>query len=250
MERASSAINLGIVCLANRWLERRWSTVRGTTTELRLPGRSGDCLTQVSPEYHVDYGEVPLAARDLGQAGWSESASASGASVVMEQAGDGVYLRSETFLSHQRPGMVRQMELTNTGAAPVRITRLATEILPLDRAVFPPLNTCRAKVDLEGNSGPNSLYYRALGGIRGTILIGSGHPEGFALYEPHPSFCAPVWVGEYQLGPGKSWAPPCSTLFWTPETPHEAPATGLEGLHADWMAHRFPGDCSGIALEQ
>ena len=242
MERARTAINMGVVSLANHWLERRWSAVRGTTTELRLPGRSGDCLTQISPEYHVDYGLKPMAARDLGDVGWSESSSASGASIVMEQAGAGVYLRLETFLSHQRPGMVRQMELTNTSRVSVTITRLAVEILPLKKEELPVLEACRASVETKEDSGYGYLYYRALGGIRDTILIGSSQPEGFALYEPHPAFCAPIWTGECQLGPGKSWAPPISALFWIGEGPGEAPVSDLEGLHADWMTHRVPGE--------
>ena len=247
MNRAVARIDMGVVRLSNQWLERRWSAASGATTELRLPGPSGDCLTRISPEYHVDYGPVPLAARDLGEVGWSESGSASGASITLEQAGDGVYLRLETFLSHTRPGMVRQMELTNTGLDPITIPRVAVDILPLCKEEFPILKTGWEGAEIGGLPGARQLHYRALGGIRGAILIGSGQTEGFALYDPHPAFCAPLWVGDYRLPPGKTWFPPCSALFWVPEAPQEAPVSELEGLHSDWKAHGTRGGSEDLS---
>lgn len=230
--KSRAAIEPGVVRLSNRWMERRWSTFTGATTELHLGPAGGDCLTRKSPEYHVDYGDRPLAVTDIGDVSWSDHSDARGASIALEQAGPGISLRLETFMPHGQPGIVRQLSLTNTGAEAVQVTRLAPEILPLKPRRFRVLTQDEVVAPL----GTRSVCYRALRDGEQTIWFGGLQSGGFALFTPNPAYCAVVWTGSYTLAPGKTWKAPPAFFFVAMGgcAPDTAPAM-LEAFHQPWL---------------
>jgi hypothetical protein len=223
-------------------LTRRWSAFTGATSELHTIGKRDDWLTAKSPELHIDYGERPIAIPDLGDIAWSEAVSQQGASIRLEAAAPCIHVRLETFLSNHRPGMVRSLEITNTGSETTSLSRVAAEVLPMDPAQVQPVEAAPLEVPFEG--APH--FYRVLGGDAGAVWLGGPQPEGFALFHPNPKFCATVWTGNQPLAPGQTWkAPPATVLLaTTADAAHVLPA--MNHLHAEWSEH-VQSDAGGNA---
>lgn len=234
VERAYARIEKGLVRLGNAWMERRWSAFLGTTTELRVPAGGVDCLSRKSPEFHVDYGNRPLAAMDLGDLNWSESVDDLGAAVTLDLQGPGVAIRLETCLYHRAPGLVRQLSVTNTGGESVAITRAAAEVLPLDPDRFLS-RSVQGEAEFSLMAAGEPVHYAGLRGAEGQFLLGAFRRARFALFHPNPAYCAPVWEGSVSLGPGKTWQAPPVCLYWL-SSAGPAPSEALQAFHRQWEA--------------
>lgn len=233
MKRASATIDKGVVRLGNAWLERRWSAFLGTTTELRRQPAWHDCLARQSPEFHVDYGSRPLAAPDLGDISWSETTDAFGASVVLELQGPGVALRLETYLFNQCPGMLRLLSITNTGASAIPVTRAAAEVLPLQSNRYASASI-QGEAELSLMACGEPMYYVALRSGSDAFLLGACQKARFALFHPHPAYCAPVWEGSVPLQPGRTWQAPPVALLWVPDATSADLSAELGAFHRCW----------------
>lgn len=233
MKRAYARIDKGVVRLGNAWLERRWSAFLGTTTELRLGPGGEDCLARRSPEFHVDYGSRPLAAPDLGDVNWSESADAFGTAVVLELQGPGVALRLETYLFHRCPGMIRTLSITNTGVSAIPVTRAAADVLPLQPDRYSS-RSIQGEAELSLVACGEPMYYVALRGTGDAFLLGACQKARFALFHPNPSYCAPVWEGSVPLAPGRTWQAPPVSLFWAADAATRDLTGALEEFHRRW----------------
>lgn len=234
MPRAQAAISTGIVRLGNAAIERRWSTYTGATTELLLNHASQDYLTRKSPEFHIDYGERPLAVTDLGDVSWSESCDSFGASVTLEQHGPDIGIRLKTQLAHEAPWMVRELQITNTGDTTVTITRVAADVLPVDVLRFSP-----AQRDVRTEfCSPETLRYAVLNHSGAGLLLGAPEDHSIALFDPNPKFCAPVWTGSQPVAPGKTWAAPPVGLFWVKDLTAPGLGADLERMHTEWQTYR------------
>lgn len=235
MDRAYAHIEKGVIRLGNAWLERRWSSFLGTTTELRLRPGDRDCLVQKSPEFHLDYGDRPLAAMDLGDLNWSESVDTHGAAVALDMQGPGVAVRLETYLFHKCPGMVRTLSVTNTGGEPVTLTRAAAEVVPLDGDHYE-TRSAHGDAEFQLMVFGEPVHYAALRGTSGAFLLGACRRARFALFHPHPAYCAPVWEGSVALYPGRTWQAPQAILFWSPAGAAADLAEELSRFHRQWEA--------------
>lgn len=239
MDRAQALIRTGFVQLSNPWMERRWSTLLGATTELTLSGSPrGDCLTRKSPEFHLDFGGKPYAVHDLGETNWSEKSDHHGCTLTMTQSATALSLRLDNFMAHRSPGMVRQLEILNRSQSTVRLSRVAVEILPLDPEQF------RTPSASDGNdAAPENIFaqndrrYCALTSQAGTLILESPQPTEFSLFTPNPQYCAVVWKGTLDLAPRAVWKSPRSTLFWASGNQLEHIESNLDILRADWNSH-------------
>ncbi len=238
MNRAEARIDTGVARLTNRWMERRWATYTGATTELHLTGVDGDALTRKSPEFHIDCGERAIAVSDCTDLAWSEAVDQHGASLSLAMRSPGLFIRLETFIAHQSPGMVRQLQLFNTSHAALTITRVAAEILPLDPDTFSPNGITENRTrDLAGRAG-ETRYLAHVTAPAGALLLGTNQPDGFALFAPNPRYCASVWTGYEEIAPGKAWTPPPTTLTWQAgATPTDIDTEAVAGLQEHWREH-------------
>lgn len=235
MERAYARIEKGVICLGNAWLERRWSSFLGTTTELRLQPAGDDCLDRKSPEFHIDYGERPLAAMDLGDLSWDEAVDDHGAAITMELHGPGIALRLETCILHHCPGAIRSLSITNTGGEAVSVTRAAAEVLPLkpDRYAS---RSIQGEAEFSLMACGEPIHYVSLRGASDALLLGACRKARFALFHPNPAYCAPVWEGSVALQPGKTWQAPAVSLYWVRDTNGADLARDLGEFHRHWEA--------------
>lgn len=238
MERAYARIEKGVVRLGNAWLERRWSSFLGTTTELRRNPGGEECLSQRSPEFHIDYGSRPLAAMDLGDLSWSDGTDAHGAWITLDLQGPGVAVSLETLFFHRVPGQVRTLSITNTGGEIVVITRAAAEILPLNPDAFR-ARSVQGEAEASLTALGEPIHYTALRGAGGAFLLGACRRARFALYHPHPAYCAPVWEGSVSLEPGKTWQAPPAVLYWSGSGGGTDLAGELNGFHRIWEARQL-----------
>ncbi len=239
MDRAQAFIRTGFVQLRSPWMERRWSTLLGATTELTLAGNlQGDCLTRKSPEYHLDFGHQPYAVHDLGETTWSEMSDHHGCTLTMTQSASTVALRLDNFMAHRSPGMVRQLEILNRSETTVRLSRVAVEILPLDPEQFATPSEGDAKNEAtESLFRQNDRSYCALDSQAGTLILESSGSTEFALFTPNANYCAVVWKGTIDLAPRAVWKSPRSTLFWARGNQLEHIESNLDHLLADWNGH-------------
>lgn len=233
LERAHAVIEKGTVQLGNAWLERRWNAFLGSTVELlRLPGRI-DSLVRRSPEFHLDYGSRPIAAPDLGDIGWSEAVDSHGAAVTLELAGPGVAIRIESFVFHRVPAMIRTLSVTNTSGDPVELTRAAPDVLPLDPARYrPPGDARETAFNARINGKP--VHYGMVRSESDTLLLGASRETHFALFNPNPSYCAPVWEGNVLIPPGKTWQAPDVSLLWVFGGEGADTMGAVANLHSAW----------------
>lgn len=237
MLRTQSSLDLGVVRLWNRWLDRRWSAFSGASTELKLHPSGKDVFTRKSPEYHLDIDGEPTAVWDLGNVSWSETCDDCGAAVVLEQSRTGLYLTVETFMPHHVPGIVRQLSVSNTGTRSIRVTRVAADILPLAPDQFQKGRQDAFRSRLQDQD----IYYQTLLGRPLSLCLGSTQADGFALFSPNPDFCATVWTGNETIAPGKTWKTQPVGLVQCPLDAPEAVRERLNALHAAWEGHVFVG---------
>lgn len=238
LTRAEARIDTGVARLANRWIARRWATFSGTTTELYLTGCKGECLTRKSPEFHLDCNDHGWAASDARDFSWSEGVDRQGAWLSVEMEIDGLRLQLETFMAHQCPGMVRQLHLFNTSSECQRITRVATEILPLDPEAFCPAGDDEEIDRRSDRSGQRVQVYARAAASSGTLLLGGGKHTDLLRYAPNPRYCAVVWSGYQEIHAGKAWTPPPAFIAWQagPQDP-EGAGRLLYDLQDAWLAH-------------
>lgn len=238
MNRAEARIDTGVARLTNRWMERRWATFTGATTELHLTGVDGDSLTRKSPEFHIDCGEHALAVSDCTDLAWSEAVDQHGASLGVAMRADGLFIRLENFIAHESPGMVRQLQLFNTSHDILTITRVATDILPLDPNVFSPQGNVEDRSWMPVEDPGATRYHAYVSSPAGGLLLGANQSDGFALFTPNPRYCASVWTGYEEIAPGKAWAPPPTTLVWqVGATPPDIDMEAVTGLQEHWREH-------------
>lgn len=235
MERAHAIIEKGTVRLGNARIERRWNAFLGTTVELLYTPEGADSLTRRSPEFHLDYDGRPVAAPDLGDITWSESVDSHGASIKMELRGPGIAFSMETVLLHDNPAFLRLMSVTNTAGSPVELTRAAADVLPLDATRYVVGDPAGDAVP-GGRVGGKPVHYVSLRGDKDTFLIGASRETRFALFDPNPAYCAPVWEGSVFIPPGKTWQGPPVSLLWLHGPEAAEPARAIARLHHAWEA--------------
>lgn len=235
LERAYAKIDKGVIRLGNAWLERRWSSFLGTTTELLKRPAGQDSLERKSPEFHLDYGGRPIAAMDLGDLSWSETVDAHGATITMELHGPSVAVHLETTLFHPCPGLIRKLTVTNTGGEPMALTRAAAEVLPLKTDRYT-ARSVQGEAEFSLMACGEPIHYAALRGAEDTLLLGACRKARFALFHPNPAYCAPVWEGHVELLPGKAFQAPAVSLFWSRDGSASDLANELNAFHRIWEA--------------
>jgi hypothetical protein len=129
--RAYTKIETGSTAIGNDWIERRWSSFLGTTTELLHGRRSCDWLTRTSEEFCFAVSGGSIGSLDFGEIEWSEERSPFGAALVCRRSGEGMVLSTRTIAFDQVPGLCREVRLLNCTGDTLEVSDFKGEILPI-----------------------------------------------------------------------------------------------------------------------
>jgi hypothetical protein len=206
-ERAYTHIDRGLARVANRWMERQWSTLQGATVALvdRVSGM--DWLELSSPEIHFELDGSPVDTMALGPVDWSEESDAYGATLVATRVGQGLRVVTRTLAFHASPGMMRSVCVTNLTRRPRRLTRFMVEGLAVVRDGVRVLTHGFAR-EHDAIEGPADEPAVALvKGPRG-LLLGREGCGALQMFSHDPEVCAVVMAEERVLAPVETWELP------------------------------------------
>lgn len=134
-ERARTHIDRTSITLANRWLERSWSTFLGTTESMRDRANDVEWLRGGSREFGVRIGNDEFGSMAFGDADWSEQANASAATLVQCASRDGLQLRMLTHAFHDSPVIAREVRVLNANATAITLDTLVIDDMMFDVAI-------------------------------------------------------------------------------------------------------------------
>lgn len=127
--RAYTRIDFNRAALGNRWLERTWSGFFGTTTSLISQAGEQEWVAAQNPEFLIVVDGETIDPMTLSEIEVSESCSDLGASLLIRKARRGLDLTITSTALHELPAMMRVVTIKNTGAEPVRLESVTSDIL-------------------------------------------------------------------------------------------------------------------------
>lgn len=219
--RAQTWIDPATVALRNTWLERRWLFFPGHTVSLKAGPRNAEWLSETASEFRFSVDGSEAGPFELTDIEWSDACSPYGAGVTGRYADARLAVRIETFMFHEHPAWLRRMAIMNLASAPVTLSRVAVESLPLAQ---PGLRTrvdrfVRTENRILWRSGENAV---AVANAQEGWILGLELGGVYALFDPQPTLCT-LGVDETRTLPaGKTWELPEAHAFYFTGTLEEA----------------------------
>lgn len=206
-DRAYTHIDRGLARVANRWLERQWSTLQGATVALVDRTAGIDWLGQTSPEISFELDGSPVDTMALGPVDWSEEADAHGATLLAARAGQGVRVITRTLAFHATPCMMRSVFVTNLTRQPRRLTRVMVDGLTVVRDGVRVLTHEFSEEHAAVEAPHEDRAVALVKGPRG-LLLGRVDRGALQVFSHDPEVCAVVLAEEKVLAPVETWVLP------------------------------------------
>ena len=211
--RAYTRIDFNQAILGNRWIERTWSGFFGTTTSLVNRGNGSEWVVAQNPEFSLVANGDAVVPIDLGEIDVTEECSDLGASLIVRKGRADLNVTIISTALHDVPAMIRSVTVQNTGADPMELESVSSEMLEFeeesgelvahrffeaqkDPYVCTPEDPCAA------------FLIQNRGMLFGTTPGGEIHLNSPELFQ-----CNVVWKCGVILAPFEKWTTPMTYLI-------------------------------------
>jgi hypothetical protein len=202
VERAQTYVDVGSARIGSGGVVRTFSAFLGATVSLQAGGT--EWVVRQAPELAVVVDGARLSCMELGGASWSEEANTHAALLIAEFDAGGLVVQVRTWALHEAPALLRVVSVQNFTAAPVALSGVVVDALPLRDAV---LRTGSDFADRAASyAGPAAPV--ALAGPDGGLVLGMEAEGTFALRTEDPALCVMAAPGAWTLAPGAGWSSP------------------------------------------
>lgn len=206
-QRATTAVDAGVVRVSNRWLARSWTAFSGVTMELQQFPGTFEWTSQRSPEFFLETNRGVVGYGETMDVEWTEELNRFGAAVAARRTGDGIEVVLRTFIFHDFPCLLRRCTVHNTSEVPLRVTRCAPDVLAL-RTDGTWVRTHQLEQERESISWESDEDKAAILSASHGIIFGMAGGAQYELYEPDPAVCAAYTREAVVIPPLRHWTAP------------------------------------------